>query len=40
MRNGKPVLIYGRRGHYDYIDIDTLCSQIKEYLTAYYKLNQ
>lgn len=35
VRDGKPVLIHGRHGHYDYIDVDTLCSQVRECLKQY-----
>ena len=35
VRDGKPVLIHGRHGHYDYIDVDTLCSQVRDYLAQY-----
>lgn len=35
VRDGKAVLIYGRHGHLDYIDIDTLCSQVRECVDRY-----
>lgn len=28
IRDGKAVLIHGRHGRYDYIDVDLLCSQV------------
>ena len=33
--DGKAVLIYGRHGHLDYIDIDALSSQVRECLDRY-----
>lgn len=33
--DGKAVLIYGRHGHLDYIDIDALNSQVRECLDRY-----
>ena len=35
VRDGKAVLIYGRHGHLDYIDIDALSSQVRECLDRY-----
>lgn len=35
VRDGKAVLIHGRHGHYDYIEIDSLCSQIQESISQY-----
>ncbi|MCM1496596.1 MAG: hypothetical protein NC089_12480 [Bacteroides sp.] len=35
IRDGKAVLIYGRHGYSDYIEIESLCSQISEILTPY-----
>ena len=35
VRDGKAVLIYGRHGHSDYIEIDSLCSQISEKVSPY-----
>ncbi len=35
VRDGKAVLIYGRHGHFDYIEIDSLCSQISEKVSPY-----
>ncbi|MEF9840389.1 MAG: hypothetical protein RR791_05485 [Lachnospiraceae bacterium] len=37
VRDGKPVLIHSRHGHDDYIDVDILCSQVRECLMQYMK---
>lgn len=37
VRDGKAVLIYGRHGHSDYIEIESLCSQISEKVSPYMK---
>ena len=31
IRDGKAVLIHGRHGRYDYIDVDLLCSQVQDW---------
>lgn len=37
IRDGKAVLIHGRHGHYDYIEIDALCSQVRNCLSQHMK---
>ena len=40
VRDGKAVLIYGRHGHSDYIEIDSLCSCIlREPSASFAELN-
>ena len=35
IRDGNAVLIHGRHGRYDYIDVDLLCSQVQDCLEKY-----